>query len=222
MKNFILASVVATGFFVQAAVVLAAGGPKIDLPSFDVNLQDRASLQKGAQLYMNYCLGCHSLKYLRYERLADDLKIDHDIVKENLIFDGSKIGDPILTSMSAEDSAKWFGVAPPDLTLEARLRGPDWLYGYLTSFYPDPERIWGVNNRVFPAVGMPHVLQSLEESLGPDAFAEQMQHLTQFLTYAAEPARMKRESLGKYVLLFLVILMVPVYFLNREYWKDVK
>lgn len=187
-----------------------------------VNVQDRASLQNGAKLYISYCLGCHSAKYLRYERMAEDLKIDPKLVQEYMNFTGDKLGDPLATATSAKDQAKWFGAAPPDLSLETRLRSPDWVYSYLLSFYPDDKRPWGVNNRVFKDVAMPHVLADLEKEQTPEAFKQSVADLVNFMAYMAEPNRAERERLGVFVLLFLGILMIPVWFLNREYWKDVK
>ncbi len=186
-----------------------------------INLQDRASLQRGAQLFINNCLGCHSMKYLRYERMADDLKIPKKIVEDNMMFTADKIGEPMLSPLSKEQAAKWFGTAPPDLTLEARLRGADWVYAYLTGFYADNKRPWGVNNHVFPDVGMPNVLEKMEAQMGKDAFHKAVADLTNFLEYASEPVALKRQRMGVYVLIFLVILFVPIYFLNKEYWKDI-
>ena len=130
------------------------------------DLSDLPSLQRGFRHYVNYCLGCHGLKYQRYERTADDLGIPHDLVQEHLIFGDQMIGDLITTSMP-EESATWFGVAPPDLTLVAKLRDPTWLYNYLNAFYLDPCRPFGVNNKVFPNVGMPHALLSLQGNQRP-------------------------------------------------------
>lgn len=125
----------------------------------DTNLHDVPSLQRGAKVYMNFCAGCHSLKYMRFKRLADDLEIPYDSVKANLIFDSSiGIHDPLTIAMPADDAANWFGIAPPDLSLTARVRGKDWLYSYLMQFYRDTNRPWGVNNAVFDDVAMPHVL----------------------------------------------------------------
>ncbi len=126
------------------------------------NLQDLPSLQNGFRLYVNYCMGCHSLKYQRYERTADDLEIPHDIVLDKLIFTNQPIGEQMTTSMNEDAAKSWFGAAPPDLTLEARLRGPEWIYNYLQSFYLDGSRPFGVNNKVFPNVGMPNVLIGLQ------------------------------------------------------------
>jgi len=129
---------------------------------FKPNLQNMPSLQHGAALFVNYCLGCHSLKFQRYERTADDLDIPHDIFMANLVFSDQKIGALITNALPQEASRSWFGAAPPDLTLVAKLRGGDWVYNYLKSFYVDPTRPFGVNNKVLPNVGMPHVLLELQ------------------------------------------------------------
>lgn len=129
---------------------------------FTPNVRNLPSLQRGATLFVNYCFGCHSLKFQRYERTADDLDIPHDIFMANLVFADQKIGSLITNALPQEASKSWFGVAPPDLTLEARLRGPSWVYNYLKAFYVDPTRPFGVNNKVFPNVGMPHALLELQ------------------------------------------------------------
>ena len=127
-----------------------------------VNPKDKASLQRGAQVYMNYCLGCHSLKYARYKRVSEDLEIPLDMFQENLIFGDQKLGDLISIGMDSKESKTWFGNTPPDLTLEAGLRGPDWIYTYLKSFYIDDSRPLGVNNKVYENVGMPNVLIEMQ------------------------------------------------------------
>lgn len=121
-----------------------------------------ATLQKGAQLYFNYCSGCHGLQYKRYSRLAKDLQLSEEQVLANFNFTGAKIGDYVKSAMPKEQSAAWFGVTPPDLSLTARSRGIDWIYNYLLSFYPDPTRPIGWNNVVFPNASMPHVLWHYE------------------------------------------------------------
>jgi len=127
------------------------------------NSSDKASLQNGARLYMNYCLGCHELKHSRYKRAAQDLGIPDDLFEQNLIFDPEvKIGSLITNAMDEETAEQWFGVAPPDLTLVTRARQPEWVYTYLRTFYRDESRPYGVNNRVFKDVGMPHVLADLQ------------------------------------------------------------
>jgi ubiquinol-cytochrome c reductase cytochrome b subunit len=143
----------------------------IECDAFEADLDDKASLQSGLNTYMNYCMGCHSLQYSRYIRVADDLGIPHDIMEANIIYDEASIGSLMNNAMPKPLAKKWFGAAPPDLTLVARARNPEWLYTYLRTFYKDDTRPYGVNNKVFPAVGMPHVfleLQGMQEcALGP-------------------------------------------------------
>ncbi|MEC9483541.1 MAG: cytochrome c1 [Halomonas sp.] len=142
---------------------MGAGGEAVHLEEMNPDLHDKASLQRGMKLFVNYCMGCHSLQYQRFSRAAEDLDIPQELVEENLIFsDDLAFNDQMRVAMPAESAANWFGKAPPDLTLEARLRGTDWIYTYLQSFYVDPERPWGVNNKVFPDVGMPNVLEPLQ------------------------------------------------------------
>ena len=141
---------------------LAAGGHGVTLDSVDVDLTDKAALQDGARTFANYCMGCHSAKFQRYERVAADLGVSEELMLENLVFSGAKIGEHMNIGMRTEDAKRWFGAAPPDLTLVARVRGNDWLYTYLRTFYDDPARPLGANNRVFPNVGMPNVLAGLQ------------------------------------------------------------
>ncbi len=201
--------------------LVCAQGAEPELEPAPINLDDKVSLQRGAQLFVNNCMGCHSAKYVRYERVATDLDIPSDVALKNLAFTTDKIGDTMVSAMPKDVAKKWFGNPPPDLSLEARLRGSDWVYAYLTGFYKDEKRPFGVNNHVFPDVGMPHVLSTLEASLTKDEFKSRMADLTNYMVYMAEPIRAERERLGVWVLLFIVILGIPVYFLNREYWKDV-
>ncbi len=246
--------VLITGLIPMMALA-AGGGVKLDKHMTD--LRDEASLQRGAKTYMNYCMGCHSLEYARYNRVAKDLNIPEDLMMENLVFADKKFGDLMTNAMRKEDSTKWFGAAPPDLTLVARVRRPDWLYTYLRSFYADETRPYGVNNEVFKDVGMPHVLAELqglqakgkaqvkvgydtltgqevteerddvlylveEGKLSPEEYDNLVSDLVNFLVYVAEPIALERQRLGWWVLLFLAIFFVPVYLLNKEYWKDVK
>lgn len=144
-------------------LAFAAGGTGYPLDHIETDPSDKASLQRGAMFYQNYCSGCHATSFQRYERVADDLGIPHDLMMENLVFNkDAKIGDLMTNAMTKEDAKKWFGAAPPDLTMVTRVRGDEWVYTYLKSFYEDPKRPWGVNNKVFPDVGMPHVLMELQ------------------------------------------------------------
>jgi ubiquinol-cytochrome c reductase cytochrome c1 subunit len=139
------------------ALALAAG-PSVSLDPMEPDHTNKASLQRGAALFTNYCMACHSTEYARYKRVAEDTGIDQELFEENLIFTGAKIGELMKNSMNADQAADWFGVAPPDLTLVARVRGEDWLYSYFRGFYKDDSRPFGVNNVVFGNVGMPHVM----------------------------------------------------------------
>jgi ubiquinol-cytochrome c reductase cytochrome c1 subunit len=234
---------------VAPAVALAAGGGA-HLDSANVDLRDKASLQRGAKLFADYCMGCHGLKYARYERVGTDLGMSPEDVKRDLMVAGGKPGDLMKSAMTPADGEKYFGTVVPDLTLVARLRGEDWVYTYLRSFYVDEKRPLGVNNVVFPDVGMPHVLADLQGlqkavfkeekdkegnphkvfqkfeqvtpgKLSPQEYDTAMRDLTAYLAYMAEPVRVERVALGIKVLLFLAAFFVLAYLLKKEYWKDV-
>ena len=233
----------------------------INCDPFEPQLNNDASLQRGAQLAVNYCMGCHSFKYSRWERVADDLNIPHQMMLDNMIFSGQKIGELMDIAMPSDKAKEWFGATPPDLTLVARSRSPEWVYTYLRHFYADPSRPLGVNNKVYKDVGMPHALLDLQGlpdcipgsslatnggikrdlltgedvldnpcggyeinkagSLSPEEYDAAVFDLVNFLTYVAEPMAEQRKHIGKMVLLFLLLLMVPVMLLNREYWKGI-
>lgn len=245
MKKLIFAFLIA----VTPALGMAAGGGA-HLDHADIDLSDQASLQRGAKYFVNYCLSCHSAKYQRYNRMAKDIGLSEDEVKENLMFTTDKIGEGMHIAMPAELSGKWFGNPPPDLSVIARSRGVDWLYTYLRSFYLDDSRPFGVNNTVFPDVGMPHVLWELQGlqkavyrtekdsagndtevfdhfelvttgSMSPEQYDEVARDLTAFLSYIGEPIQMERKQLGVWVLLFIAVFFVLAYLLKKEYWKDV-
>ncbi|CAH0526925.1 cytochrome c1 [Vibrio hippocampi] len=236
-------------FALLPSLVLAAGG-NVHLDKANNDLTDQASLQNGAKLFMNYCFGCHSTQYQRYERIANDLGIPVELAKENLVFDpNAKIGDLMVNSMPQKQAAAWFGAAPPDLTLVARVRGVDWLYTYLRSFYADPSRPFGVNNITFPNVGMPHVLEELQGipmpvyetevvdgeevqvivgtksngrgELSEGEYDEAVRDLVNFLEYSGDPVKLERHALGWWVMGFLVIFSIIVVLLKKEYWRDV-
>lgn len=230
------------------SLAMAASGHGPALEHANIDLTDKSSLQRGAKLYMNYCLGCHTLQYQRYERTFNDIGVPLDLGQKYLMPEGVKVGEQITNSMNKEDAAKWFGAAPPDLTLENRLRGPDWVYTYLKSFYIDPNRPFGVNNEVFPDVGMPHVLMELQGTpvkaterklidgeykdvyVGLKAEGGEMNaaeydqaslDLTNFLAYIGEPSRLEAEAIGEKVLWFLLLLLVMIFALKKEFWRDI-
>lgn len=244
MKKWIMILFVLLPSFVMAA------GTKVHLDQANNDLSDKASLQHGAKLFMNYCFGCHSTQYQRYERVANDLGIPLDLMKENLIFDPkAKVGSLMENAIPDKSAAKWFGAPPPDLTLVARVRGVDWLYTYLRSFYADPSRPFGVNNIIFPSVGMPHVLEELQGipepiyetklidgeehkvvvgtetngrgELNREEYDNAVRDLVNFLEYSGDPVKLERHALGWWVMAFLVIFTVVVVFLKKEYWRDV-
>lgn len=231
MKKLLITLCALVPFFAIAA------GPSLPLDSANNDLTDKESLKNGFKTYINYCLGCHQLQYQRYNRTFKDLGIEEADGVENYMYTGEKSGDHITNTMPTKESAKWFGTAPPDLTLEARLRSPDWIYTYLRSFYMDSERPFGVNNKVFKDVGMPHVLQDLQgvssidehgnisPAMGGTLTTEEydvvVRDLTNFLEYVGEPSKLERKSLGIKVLIFLFIFFIVAYFLKKEYWKDI-
>lgn len=156
-----LLAVLALALLPLGEVSAAAGGKscgQVECDPVDIDLSDQASLQRGARIFVNYCLSCHSAQYMRYNRMGEDLGISEELVKENLLFAADKVGDPMKAVMRKEDAADWFGTAPPDLTLVTRWRKPEWVYTYMRGFYRDSNSPSGWNNVVFPNVAMPHVL----------------------------------------------------------------
>ena len=276
---------------------LAAGDEGLVLPNDDMPIYSgdklTISMQSGMQIYMNNCMGCHSLDFQRYNRSAKDLEISEEMVVKNLMFTGEKIGDPMSNNMPSASAENWFGTAPPDLSLVARARGNHWLYNYLRAFYQDDSRPYGVNNSVFKDVGMPHafeVMQGLQDksetakklendialangelataraevkangttdelslrienseksihdsqeelkelaangeyftlvkegTLTKEAFDHSIIDLVNFLDYVGEPSKRMRESMGVWVLLFILGFGFVSYLLKKEYWKDV-
>ena len=209
------------------------------------------SLQRGARNFVNYCLGCHSAKYVRYNRMGTDLGISEQQLIDNLMFTGERPFDTIRNGMNPDDAKRWFGVAPPDLSLVARSRGTDYVYTFLRSFYVDASRSTGVNNLMLPGTAMPHVLWELQGEqevvwegkmdaqgnaskhfkefksvkpgkLTPEEFDGFVRDTVNFLDYIAEPVQLKRQSLGYRVIAFLLFFTLLAYLLKKEYWKDVK
>jgi ubiquinol-cytochrome c reductase cytochrome c1 subunit len=243
MKKIIL------GLLMVLPLSVLAAGSNVPLDKAEYDLTDKASLQSGAMLFMNYCLGCHQTQYQRYQRTFEDLSIPIEMGQQYLQFTGEKPGEHIKNAMPAENAAKWFGAPPPDLTLVARVRGADWIYTYLRTFYADESTKFGVNNLVFPDVGMPHVLEELQgipskttekmlidgemvdryvgikaDGSGELSAAEYdtaVLDLVNYLVYIGEPSRLQSENIGRWVMVFLLVLLVLVYLLKKEYWRDV-
>ena len=223
-----------------------AAGNDVPLKKVLIDLGNKQSLQRGAQIYMNNCSGCHTLKYQRYIKFTDHLDLDSKTIEKNLIFttdlsgERTKIGSLILNAVNETHSKEAFGVIPPDLTLTARSRGSDWIYTFLLSFYKDESRPFGANNKLYPNVNMPHVLWYMEGvkeptdpsltdfkyissgSMSYDEYESSITDLVNFLTYVSEPAQLDRYRIGFWVILFLVVFSALAYLLKVEYWKDVK
>ena len=202
------------------AVTMAAGGG-VHLDKAPVNLSDKASLQRGAQTFVNYCLSCHSATYMRYNRMGQDLGMTDEEVKANMIFTGAKVGETMDIAMSGEMGEKFFGITPPDLSVITRARGADYVYTYLRTFYADETRPFGVNNKVLGNASMPHVLWAQQESMSAAEYDQFVGDLTNFMVYLAEPAALKRASMGPWVLLFIAVFTFIAYLMKKEYWKDV-
>ena len=199
---------------------------------------DLVSLQAGARTYVNYCLGCHGVQYMRYNGLRE-LGLSEAQIRENLMFAADKVGEPMKAALGAKEGKLWFGVAPPDLSVISRVRGADWLYTYLRVFYRDPKTTTGWNNTVFPNVSMPHALWTLQGeraydvkerkwselskgTQGAAAYDATVRDLVNFLVYVGEPKAASRKAIGIVVLFVLGVLFVFTYLLKKEYWKDVK
>jgi ubiquinol-cytochrome c reductase cytochrome c1 subunit len=227
-----------------------AAGPGYPLSPAPIDPHNKASLQRGAQLFVNYCMGCHSLEHQRYNRMARDIGLTDEQVQDNLIFTGARVGETMKNAMAKDDARSWFGVAPPDLSLIARSKGVDYLYTFLLTFYEDPSRPFGANNAAFPNTGMPHVLWDLQGmqraivethtdaegnetevitgfqlaqpgSMSPPEYREAAADLVNFLSYVGEPYYLERQRIGVWVILFLGLALVVFYLLKKEYWKDV-
>jgi ubiquinol-cytochrome c reductase cytochrome c1 subunit len=224
------------GLLVIPGIALAASsGYRLDHSPHEPH--DVVSLQAGARTYVNYCLGCHGVQFVRYKGLTD-LGLTEAQVKDNLMFTADKVAEPVKATLDPKESKRWFGVAPPDLSVIARVRGPDWLYTYLRTFYRDPKTTTGWNNAVFPNVAMPHALWTLQGERGMDKdhkwteiskgalssveYDATVRDLVNFLVYVGEPAASSRRAIGIVVLFALGVLFIFAYLLKKEFWKDVK
>jgi ubiquinol-cytochrome c reductase cytochrome c1 subunit len=221
-----------------------------ELDAANTNIANTASLQRGAKYFVNYCLGCHSAQYVRYNRLAQDLQLTEEQLVQNLMFTGERPFDTMANAMRPEDAMRWFGITPPDLSLIARSRGTDYLYTFLRSFYEDSSSPTGVDNIVLPGTAMPHVLWQLQgtqravfttreehgvseelfegfELLRPGELAlsdfdEVVRDIVNFLDYIGEPMKRERQALGIRVIAFLLVFLLIAYLLKKEIWKDVQ
>jgi ubiquinol-cytochrome c reductase cytochrome c1 subunit len=227
-----------------------AAESEVKLDKANIDLNDKEAIKRGAILFTQYCLSCHSASFMRYSRIGEDLGMTNEEVSKQLIRTGAKVGDTMTVAMDPKDAKRWFGNPPPDLSVIARARGVDWLYTYLRSFYKDDSRPWGVNNAVFKDVAMPDVLWELQGlqvaekekivdkdgterevikgfklvekgKLTPKQYDAAVHDLVSFLAYLGEPSKLKRLALGKWVILFLAVFLVIVYLLKKEYWKDI-
>ncbi len=232
------------GLLALAAIsntVFAAGGGALE--HANINIRDKAAIQRGSRTFVNYCLSCHAASYMRYNRLAEDLDLDEDAVMDNLVFADVKIGDTMTVAMQPEDAEAWLGKVPPDLSLVARSRGVDWLYTYLLTFYQDKSGGW--NNLALPNASMPHVLwplQGIQKAVyashdghevvdhlvlakpgleSPEEYEDTVRDLVTYLEYLSEPSEVKRKNTGVWVLLFIALFALIAYALKAEYWRDV-
>lgn len=239
-------------------VVLLLGIPMVGMASSggghmekaDVDVSNTASLQRGARNFINYCAGCHSAQYVRFNRLGADLGLSEAQLQKNLMFAAERPFETINVAMPSADAKRWFGQPPPDLSLIARSRGSDWLYAFLTSFYQDDTRATGMNNLMLPGASMPHVLWELQGiqsakyriekdaagnehevfdrfelvaagSLSTEEYKAFVNDTVTFLEYISEPVKLERIQLGIWVMFFLLVFFLFAYALKKEYWKDV-
>jgi ubiquinol-cytochrome c reductase cytochrome c1 subunit len=255
IEPFIRISAVIALLAGTAAVSANEGGAKWEREA-ENEVANLPSLQRGARNFLNYCSGCHSLKYIRYSRVATDLKISDQQRDAFLVRPGDKFSDYIKTALPEKDAVDWFGKAPPDLSLVTRSRGSDWVFNFLTTFYADPaSRQTGVNNLQLPGTAMPHVLANLQgvqtiktktvEQAGPEGkpikveefvdfepgivgslteaqYDEFVRDTVNFLQYVGDPSQVERQSLGIWVVLFLLMFTGIAWMLKTEYWKDVR
>ena len=255
-KSKMLRTVTAVAALFIAAEGFAAGG-SVDLEPADIDPGNVASLQRGARNFMNYCSGCHSAEYVRYNTIGKHLELSEEQLIDNLMFNAEKTFETIRSAMPAKDAARWYGTAPPDLSLMARAKGADYIFNFLKSFHVDPTSPTGVDNRVLAGTSMPHVLwelQGLQEatfastinkeggtvnnfgnpaefqkfelvqagSMSPEEYDQFVVDLVNFLDWAGTPEQLERESLGIWVILFLLVLLAFSYLLKVEIWKDIK
>ena len=238
--------VIATCFL--SAPTYAAGGGA-ELQKADIDPSKIPSLQRGARNFMNYCSGCHSAQYVRFNTIGKYLELSEEQLVDNLMFNAEKTFETIQASMPAEDAERWYGVAPPDMSLMARSKGADYIYTFLKSFYLQEDSPTGVDNVVMPATSMPHVLWELQGyqkalfsehsvdgatsthfdgfeqvttgSLDADDYDDFVRDTVNFLAYIAEPIRADRRKIGTWVIMYLLVFLIIAYMLKKQIWKDV-
>ena len=235
--------------FASAPGFASGGGAALEHANIDPD--NINSLQRGAANFMNYCSGCHSAQYVRYKTIGNDLDLSDEMLIDNLMFNAEKTFETIQASMPADDAARWYGTAPPDLSLMARAKGVDHVYNFLKGFYIDSDSPTGVDNLQLPGTSMPHVLWELQgyqaahftdhanedgsvtttfdgfEQLTPGSMDSEdydnfVRDTTNFLAYIAEPIRSDRRKLGVWVLMFLTFFLILSRMLKKQLWKDVK
>lgn len=198
----------------------SAGGPAIELEPAENSLRDQDSLQRGAVLFSNYCMACHSLKYMRYNRIAADIGWSDEEVVEKMAHGQARVVDEVHTRMLEGVGMEVLGTEPPDLSLMARLKGTDYIYTFIRGYYQDEDGNW--NNKALEGTSMPNVLEGIQRHASAEEYAQAARDIANFLEYAGEPAKMKRMDLGWKVIAFLLVLLLLTYLLKKEYWRDIK
>ncbi len=245
-KRILAPLVLALGLLLGATAAQAQEATP-ELLHSGANTRDTAALQRGAKLFMNYCVGCHSLHFMRYSRIAHDLGLSQKEVMQKLNFTGARFHDNIVSAMPVDGAKQWFGKDPPDLSLIVNQMGADWVYTYLNSFYLDPSTPVGWNNTILKNAAMPNPLWELQgiqvakmstpesgdvpvvESLSlarpgrmtPKQFHAATRDITAFLEYVSDPSALPRHSMAPWVLLYLAGFTFLAWLVKHEYWKDV-
>ena len=208
--------------FMQSELIVASDDlSTVNFQTANNDVSDNGSLQRGARNFFNYCAGCHSLKYMRYNQMAEDLDIEESQLIENMMFTQAATQDPITTSMLPSDGDRWFGKSPPDLSLIIRSRSADHVYNFLRGFTVDESSPTGTDNQVLPGTSMPNVLWLVQEQLIHEEFDQFTLDIVNFLDYVAEPIQLKRKNIGIWVILFLLIFLIFSYLLYKDIWKEV-
>ncbi|WP_373019412.1 cytochrome c1 [Thiomicrorhabdus sp.] len=207
-------------FLALPVVAHAAGGPSIELEPAENNLRDQDSLKRGAILFSNYCMACHSLKYMRYNRIARDVGWSNDEIIDKMAYNLNNVVDNVETRMLPGVAMEVLGVEPPDLSLMARLRGTDYIYTFLRGYYQDEQGKW--DNHALAGTSMPNVLEGIQRHASSEDYAQAARDIANFMEYVGEPAKLQRTDLGWKVIAFLLVLLLLTYILKKEYWRDIK